>query len=176
MTPVVSVLVHNKPGVLNRITALFMRKGFNIQSLTVGITDNPDVSRMTLVMSDIDTAALEQVMKQLHKQIDVLKVTDLTEEPMVARELALIQVNSPIQQRAIVHSIIEPFRANVVDVGRDTVTIQVTGETSKVEALIALLRPYGIRELARTGLTALQRESLVGSEVRRLGEGQVLPI
>ncbi|WP_067618166.1 acetolactate synthase small subunit [Alicyclobacillus acidiphilus] len=176
MSPVLSVLVHNKPGVLHRITALFMRKGFNIQSLTVGITESPDVSRMTLVMSEMDEAALEQVMKQLHKQIDVLKVTDLTEEPMVARELVLIQVNSPVQQRSIIHALIEPFRANIIDVARDTVTIQVTGDTNKVEALIALLRPYGIRELARTGLTALPRDSVLGSDARRVSEGQVLPI
>ncbi|GLV12721.1 acetolactate synthase small subunit [Alicyclobacillus hesperidum] len=176
MTPVLSVLVHNKPGVLNRITALFMRKGFNIQSLTVCITESPDVSRMTLVMSEMDEAALEQVMKQLHKQIDVLKVTDLTEAPMVSRELALIQVNSPIAQRATITSLIDPFRASIVDVGRDTVTVQVTGDAEKIEALISLLRPYGIRELARTGLTALPREASAVSELRRLNESQVLPI
>ncbi|GMA56436.1 acetolactate synthase small subunit [Alicyclobacillus sacchari] len=176
MTPVLSVLVHNKPGVLNRITALFMRKGFNIQSLTVCITESPDVSRMTLVMSEMDEAALEQVMKQLHKQIDVLKVTDLTDTPMVSRELALIQVNSPIAQRATITSLIDPFRASIVDVGRDTVTVQVTGDADKIEALISLLRPYGIRELARTGLTALPREASSVSELRRLNESQVLPI
>lgn len=95
---------------------------------------------------------------------------------MVARELVLIQVNSPVQQRSIIHALIEPFRANIIDVARDTVTIQVTGDTNKVEALIALLRPYGIRELARTGLTALPRDSVLGSDARRVSEGQVLPI
>ncbi|ACV59237.1 acetolactate synthase small subunit [Alicyclobacillus acidocaldarius] len=176
MTPVLSVLVHNKPGVLNRITALFMRKGFNIQSLTVCITENPEISRMTIVMSDMDEAALEQVIKQLHKQIDVLKVTDLTDQAMVARELALIRVSSPIAERAVIHSLIEPFRANIVDVGRETVTVQVTGDAEKIDALIALLRPYGIRELARTGLTALPREAASSADPKRAGEAQVLHI
>ncbi|WAH38183.1 acetolactate synthase small subunit [Alicyclobacillus dauci] len=176
MNRIISVIVNNKAGVLNRMTALFMRKGFNIQNLTVGTTETPGLSRMTIVMSDTDETALEQVMKQLYKQIDVLKVTDLTDQPMVARELALIQVNSPLQQRATISSLIEPFRASIIDVGRDTITIQVTGKADKVEALIALLRPYGIKELARTGLTALPRDATAVSEGKRSTEGQILSI
>lgn len=176
MNRVVSVIVNNKPGVLNRITALFMRKGFNIQSLTVGVTEVAELSRMTIVMSDTDDAALEQVIKQLYKQIDVLKVTDLTEEPMVSRELLLIQVNSPVAQRGLLTALIEPFRASIIDVGRDSITIQATGKTDKLEALIAILRPYGIRELARTGLTALPRDSAATSDSKRVADGQVLQI
>jgi len=175
MNRIVSVIVNNKPGVLNRITALFMRKGFNIQSLTVGVTETADLSRMTIVMNDTDDAALEQVMKQLYKQIDVRKVTDLTEEPMVSRELVLIQVNSPVSQRSGVTALIEPFRASIIDVSRDSITIQATGRTDKLEALIALLRPYGIRELARTGLTALARDT-TGADGKGLADGQLLQI
>lgn len=176
MNSVLSVIVNNKPGVLHRITALFMRKGFNIQSLTVGVTESPELSRMTLVMNDMEDAELEQVMKQLHKQIDVLKVTDLTHQPMVARELVLIQVNSPIAQRALLTSLIEPFRASIIDVARETITVQATGDTDKLEALIGLLRPYGIRELARTGLTAMSRDGSVLSDGRRTDAASFLPI
>lgn len=176
MNRIISVLVNNKSGVLNRITALFMRKGFNIQNLTVGVTETPGLSRMTIVMNDTDEAALEQVMKQLYKQIDVLKITDLTGQAMVARELVLIQVNSPISQRALITSLIEPFRATIVDVGRETITVQATGDQEKIEALISLLRPYGIKEIARTGLTALPRDAGMLSEFRKSSESSVLPI
>lgn len=176
MNRIISVIVNNKSGVLNRITALFMRKGFNIQNLTVGVTETPGLSRMTIVMNDTDEVEIEQVMKQLHKQIDVLKVTDLTNQSMVARELILIQVSSPVQQRAHITSLIEPFRATIVDVGRDTITVQATGDQEKIEALISLLRPYGIKEMARTGLTALSRDTGAVAELKRSSEGQVLPI
>lgn len=176
MNRVISIIVNNKAGVLNRITALFMRKGFNIQNLTVGGTEVPGLSRMTIVMNNMNDAALEQVIKQLHKQIDVLKVTDLTSEAMVARELALIQVNSPIQQRDWLTSLIEPFRANIIDVGRDTVTVQAVGSAEKVDALISLLRSFGIKELARTGLTALPRDIAAVTEARRVTEGHVISI
>ncbi|MFB5188898.1 acetolactate synthase small subunit [Alicyclobacillus fastidiosus] len=176
MNRVISVSVNNKAGVLNRITALFMRKGFNIQNLTVGVTETPGLSRITIVMNETDDAALEQVIKQLYKQIDVLKVTDLTQQPMVARELALIQVNSPVAQRSVITTIIEPFRASVIDVGRDTITVEATGKAEKIDALIALLRPYGIKELARTGLTALARDVAMVTEARRVSEGNVISI
>lgn len=153
-----------------------MRKGFNIQNLTVGVTETPGLSRITIVMNETDDAALEQVIKQLYKQIDVLKVTDLTQQPMVARELALIQVNSPVSQRSAITTIIEPFRASIIDVGRDTITVEATGKAEKIDALIALLRPYGIKELARTGLTALARDVATVTEARRVSEGNVISI
>lgn len=131
---------------------------------------------MTIVMNEADDAALEQVIKQLYKQIDVLKVTDMTNQPVVARELALIQVNNPVQNRGVITSLIEPFRATILDVGKDTVTIQVTGKSDKVDALIGLLRPYGIKELARTGLTALMRDVAGVTEAKRVSEEHILTI
>lgn len=168
MNCVISVLVNNKTGVLNRITALFMRKGFNIQNITVGIAETEGQSRMTITVSDVDDLGVEQVMKQLHKQIDVLKVTDMTNQPMMIRELALIRVNSPQAQRAMLTTLIDPFRAAMIDVGRDTVTVQVAGRPEKVDALIALLQPYGIKELARTGITALVRDTHITQEALRV--------
>ncbi len=176
MNRILSVIVYNKSGVLHRITALFMRKGFNIQNLTVGATETEGQSRMTIVVSDIDERGIEQAMKQLHKQIDVLKVTDITEEPIVARELALIQVNSPVQTRAVLSTLIDPFRATIIDVARETVTVQAIGKTEKVDALIALLRPYGIKELARTGITALRRDSETAGEIAKLNRASALII
>ncbi len=174
MNRILSVIVYNKAGVLHRITALFMRKGFNIQNLTVGATETESQSRMTIVISDIDERGIEQAMKQLHKQIDVLKVTDITDEQIVARELALIQVSSPIQTRAVLSTIIDPFRATIIDVGPESVTIQAIGKPEKVDALIALLRPYGIKELARTGVTALRRDSETTIEVAKLNKANAI--
>ncbi|RIV19526.1 acetolactate synthase small subunit [Alicyclobacillaceae bacterium I2511] len=168
MNRIVSVIVNNKPGVLNRVTAMFMRRGFNIQSITVGATEAEGQSRMTIVVADMDEPDIEQMMKQLHKQIDVLKVTEVTEQPMVARELALIRVHSPVPTRGVLSTLIDPFRATIIDVGVETVTIQSVGKPEKVDALIALLRPYGIKELARTGVTALSRDSDTVGEVARL--------
>jgi acetolactate synthase-1/3 small subunit len=167
MNRVISVLVNNKTGVLNRITALFMRKGFNIQNITVGIAETEGQSRMTITVTDVDEAGVEQVMKQLHKQIDVLKVTDMTNQSIMVRELALIRVNSPQTQRNMLSTLIEPFRATIIDVGRDTVTVQVVGRPEKIEAVIALLQPYGIKELARTGITALVRDTDTSQEAAR---------
>lgn len=176
MNRTVSALVNNKAGVLNRVTALFMRKGFNIQSITVGATEQEGVSRMTMVFADTDERDIEQIIKQLHKQIDVLKVVDITDQAMVARELALIQVSSKAETRSILLTIVEPFRASVIDVGRDTVMIQVIGKAEKIDAVIALLRPYGIKELARTGVTALPRDSATVDEVARLNKQNALSI
>lgn len=168
MNRILAVIVHNKSGVLNRVTTLFQQRGFNIQNITVGTTETEGLSRMTIVISDIDDHGIEQAMKQLHKQIDVLKVTDITEAPIMARELALIQVSSPVQNRAAITALIDPFRASIIDVGRDTVTIQAIGKPEKIDALLALLRPYGIKELARTGITALMRDSESVGEIARL--------
>ncbi|MDQ0298650.1 acetolactate synthase-1/3 small subunit [Salibacterium salarium] len=149
--------VNNTSGVMNRITGLFARRQFNIDSITVGMTENPSVSRMTFVVSVDNQRGLDQVIKQLNKQVDVLKVRDITDDATVERELALIKVVSAPQHRGEISALAEPFRASVVDVGRESITLQVTGDQQKVEALIDLLKPYGIKELARTGITAFKR-------------------
>lgn len=156
MRRVISVLVNNTSGVLARLAGLFARRGYNIESLTVSPTEDTSLSRMTLVITG-DQRITEQMIKQLYKQIDVLKVTDLTEDQMMARELVLIKVAVNHQNRPEVNHLVEPFRASIVDVGRESLTIQATGDIEKVEALIELLRPYGIKELARTGVTAMAR-------------------
>jgi acetolactate synthase-1/3 small subunit len=142
--------------VLNRLSGLFARRSYNIESLTVGATEDPTLSRMTIVING-DEKTSEQMMKQLYKQIDVIKVSDLTDDQMVARELALIKVRVNNQTRPEVVNLISPFRATIVDVGKDSTTIQVVGNPDKVEVVIELLKPYGIKELARTGVTALSR-------------------
>jgi acetolactate synthase-1/3 small subunit len=152
----ISVLVNNSSGVLARLSGLFARRSFNIESLTVGTTEDLTLSRMTIVVNE-DQQVTEQMMKQLYKQIDVLKVTDLSEDKVMARELILIKVAVSHQTRPEINHLVEPFRASIIDVGRDSVTIQATGDTAKIEALIELLRPFGIKELARTGVTALSR-------------------
>lgn len=154
---IVTATVHNSSGVLNRITGLFTKRQFNIESITVGQTETDGISKMTFVVSVEDDRQLEQLIKQLNKQIDVLKVTDITDQAIVARELALIKVMSNAQTRSEIKGIVEPFRASLIDISKDSVTVQVTGNSEKIEAIIDLLRPYGIKELARTGVTAFTR-------------------
>jgi acetolactate synthase-1/3 small subunit len=155
-THTLSVLVENRPGVLARIAGLFARRGFNIDSLAVGETEDPGTARITIVLSS-EGKPLEQVVKQLHKLINVLKVIDLPEGEAVERELALIKVATEATQRAEVLGIVEVFRAKVVDVDSRSLVIEATGVPDKVNALEELLRPYGILEMARTGRVALQR-------------------
>ncbi|MRG87276.1 acetolactate synthase small subunit [Salinibacillus xinjiangensis] len=157
MRRVITATVQNRSGVLNRVTGLLHKRQFNIESISVGRTETDSISKMTFVVEVPDHQKLEQLVKQLNKQIDVLKVSDITDKAIVARELALIKVVSNSQLRNEIQGIIEPFRASIIDVSRDSLTVQVTGKTDKVEALIDLLRPYGIKELARTGLTAFLR-------------------
>ncbi|WP_349409251.1 acetolactate synthase small subunit [Pseudalkalibacillus sp. SCS-8] len=154
---IVTATVLNHSGVLNRVTGLFTKRHFNIESITVGHTESEGVSKMTFVVNVEDDRQIEQLLKQLNKQIDVLKVSDITNQAIVARELALIKVLATGQTRSEINGIVEPFRALIIDMSRDTLTVQVTGDTEKVEALIELLKPYGIKELARTGLTAFTR-------------------
>lgn len=156
MSRTISILVNNSSGVLARLSSLFARRSFNIESLTVGTTEDLSLSRMTIVVNE-DQQVTEQMMKQLYKQIDVLKVTDLSDDKVMARELILIKVSVNHQTRPEINHLVEPFRASIIDVGREYVTIQATGDTVKIEALIELLRPFGIKELARTGVTALSR-------------------
>ncbi len=153
-----SVLVENKPGVLQRVSGLFARRGFNIDSLAVGPTEDPNLSRMTIVVHAENTP-LEQISKQLHKLVNIIKIQDLDPADMVDRELVLFKVNAPAAVRAELIELANIFRARIIDVGRNSLTIEATGTTDKLQAMEDLLRGYGIRELARTGKIALARGS-----------------
>ena len=152
----VSVLVENRFGVLSRVAGLFSARGYNIESLSVGETLDPAVSRMTLVVRG-DEFVIEQVMKQLHKLIDVIKVSDLTDDRHVERELVLVRVNAEPQHRAEILRTADIFRAKVIDVTPISFILEATGDEMKIEALIELLRPMGIQELVRTGKVAITR-------------------
>ncbi len=152
----IAVLVENRFGVLSRVAGLFSARGYNIESLSVGETLDPTVSRMTLVVRG-DAFIIEQVIKQLHKLIDVIKVTDLTEENHVEREMILVKVNAEPTFRAEILRIADIFRAKVVDVTPTTYTLEATGDESKVTAIVELVRPFGIQELVRTGKVAIAR-------------------
>ncbi len=152
----IAVLVNNQPGVLQRVSGLFGRRGFNIESITVGASEEPGLSRMVIV-TDGDDKLLEQVSKQLYKLIDVIKVVDVSANPMVERELALIKVTAEPTARPEILGVVETFRAAVVDIGPSTLIVQAIGGPDKIDAMIELLRPYGIRELSRTGVTAMNR-------------------
>ena len=156
MKHTLSVMVENKPGVLARVAGLFARRGFNIDSLAVGVTENPDMSRMTVVV-DVEEHSLEQVYKQLNKLINVIKVVDLLDENSVQRELILVKVKADAKTRAEIIEMVDIFRGKIVDVGKGTLSIEVTGTGSKLRALEDLLKPYGIVELVRTGMVALNR-------------------
>ena len=153
-----SVLVENKPGVLTRVAGLFARRGFNIHSLAVGPTEHDDVSRITVVV-DVDQLPLEQVTKQLNKLINVLKIVELDPVASVQRELLLVKVRAEGANRSSVLEIVELFRAKVVDVAPDALTIEATGDAEKIAALLKVLEPYGLRELVQSGLVALGRGS-----------------
>ena len=154
---VLSVLVENKFGVLARVSGLFSARGFNIYSLAVGETEDPEISRMTIVV-DADERILEQIKKQLNKLINVLKVHTLTGTDYVEREMALIKVTAKAQYRAEILRIVDIFRCKVVDVGIDHYTVEVTGNQGKLEAILSLLKPIGIKEIAKTGSIAMFRE------------------
>jgi acetolactate synthase I/III small subunit len=151
-----SVLVEDKPGVLARVASLFSRRGFNIESLAVGPTEIPEVSRMTIVVS-VDTLPLEQVTKQLNKLVNVLKIVELDETSSVQRAIALVKVRADAETRSSVLEIVQLFRAKVVDVALDAVTIEVTGNEEKNDAFLRLLEPFGIKELVKSGVVALGR-------------------
>lgn len=158
MKRIITVTVINQSGVLNRVTGLLMKRQFNIESITVGHTEQTGMSKMTFVVHVEDERKIEQLVKQLQKQIDVIKVTDITEKSIVLRELALVKVASPPHARGEMNSLVEPFRATVIDSGKNIVTYQVTGDPSKIDAFIELVKPYGIKELTRTGTAAFVRE------------------
>jgi len=152
----ISVLVNNQPGVLQRVSGLFGRRGFNIESITVGASEEPGLSRMIIVTTG-DDRTIEQVEKQLYKLIDVIKVVNLSTRPMVARELALIQVQAEPSMRPEILGIVDTFRAAVVDISPTSLIVQVVGDSSKIDAMAELLKPYGILEFSRTGVTAMIR-------------------
>jgi len=149
-------LVEDKPGVLNRVASLIRRRGFNIESIAVGHSELPGLSRMTIVV-DGATTAVEQVRKQLEKVIEVVKVADITEGPIIAREVALIKVHATSTTRSEIIQIVDIFRAKIVDVSSDSLIVEVTGDEEKIDSLYSLLRKFGIKELSRTGRIALPR-------------------
>jgi len=159
-------LVADKPGVLNRMASLFRRRGFNIESIAVGRSELPHLSRMTIVV-DGTTAMVEQVRKQLDKVIDVVKVSDITESDMVARELALIKVKATSSTRSEIIQIVDIFRANIVDVTPDSLTVEVTGDEEKITSLFDLLRGFGIKEISKTGRIAVTRGSSGSLQVEK---------
>ncbi len=151
-----SVLVENHAGVLSRVAGLFSRRGFNIDSLAVGVTENPDISRMTIVV-DGDEYTVEQVSKQLNKLIDVIKIKRLDRHDSISRELSLIKVSANAATRSEIVQLVEIFRAKIVDVSKTTLTIEASGSGDKVEALEDLLGQFGIKEIVRTGTIAIER-------------------
>jgi acetolactate synthase-1/3 small subunit len=156
----IAIIVENKPGVLMRIANLFSRRGFNIDSLVVGATDNVDYSRMTISV-DGDEIVLEQVTKQLNKLINVIRVSRLDPEVSVERELAIIKVNAKTESRNEIMQIVSVFRAKIIDVSPNSIIVEVTGSENKVEAMVRLLRQFGIKEMARTGKVSMARGSRV---------------
>ena len=167
MQHIISVLVENKFGALSRISGLFSGRGFNIESLSVGPTLDPVVSIMTIV-TEGDDRIIEQITKQLNKLVDVIKVVDLTEAEYVERETALIKINTRQEDRAEALRITDIFRAKIIDSTPHTYTIEITGDVKKVEAIINLLRPLGIKSLIRTGRIAIAREEIKTGAIREL--------
>ncbi len=152
----ISILVNNQPGVLQRVSGLFGRRGFNIESISVGESEEIGLSRMVILTTG-DNKTVEQVTKQLNKLIDVIQVDNISANPMVARELALIKITSEPSLRPEIIGIVETFRASIVDIGPNSIIAQVVGDSDKIDAMVELLRPYGIKELTRTGKTAMVR-------------------
>ena len=158
-----SVLVENKPGVLARVAGLFSRRGFNIDSLAVGPTEHPEVSRMTIVV-DVASSPLEQVTKQLNKLVEVIKIVELDPAQSVSRELLLVKVKATASTRGQVLEIVQLFRAKVVDVATDAITIQIVGNADKLADFLTMVEPYGVRELVQSGMVAIGRGSRSISE------------
>jgi acetolactate synthase-1/3 small subunit len=154
-------LVENKPGVLNRVASLFRRRNFNIESLNVGQTENPDISRMTIVVDNEEVGA-RKVEANLYKLVNVIDVQDVTNQPTVARDLALIKVKADPEDRAEISNLASIFRAKIVDVAADSVIVEITGTEDKIESLLELLKPIGIMEMVRTGQVAMMRGNALG--------------
>jgi acetolactate synthase-1/3 small subunit len=171
-THTLSVLVENKPGVLVRVAGLFSRRGFNIESLAVGPTEHPEISRITILVS-VEGTALEQVTKQLNKLVNVIKIVELEDAQSVQRELLLVKVRADDTTRRGVLETVELFRAKVVDVGPEALTIEVTGQPAKLDAILRMLEPYGIREMVQSGVVALGRgpRSMTQAALRSVERG-----
>jgi acetolactate synthase-1/3 small subunit len=163
----VAILVENHPGVLTRVAGLFARRGYNIESLAVGITQDPKISRITIVVQG-NGHTLEQVTKQLNKLVNVIKVSDITEDPHIGRELCLVKVHAEPCMRASILQVVDIFRAKIVDVSKKSVVVEITGDEQKVEALLDLLREFGIKEVVRTGTIAIVR----GPKIVRTEKGE----
>ena len=157
---VLSVLVENRAGTLSRVSGLFSRRGFNIDSLTVGETENPALSRMTIMVSG-DDSILEQIIKQLDKLVDVVAIRELAESSNIRREIMLVKIEADEKTRPAIVEVAAIFRSRVVDISPETITLEATGSTEKIDGLIQLVRPYGILEMARTGSVALERGNSV---------------
>lgn len=159
MRRIITATVNNSSGVLNRITGVISRRQYNIDSISVGWTEEENISRITIVVHVASLYEIEQVTKQLNKQIDVLKVSDITDDPHIERELALVKLNAPAPLRSELNAVIEPFRATIIDVGTKNIVVQVSGTSEKVDAFVDTVKPYGIKQLARTGVTGFTRSS-----------------
>lgn len=170
----VSVLVENKPGVLNRVASMIRRRGFNIDSLSVGPTEDATVSRMTIAVH-VGRQAAEQATKQLTKLIDVITIEDITEMRKVAHELMLIRMHAPAEQRSEILDVVGVFLGRIVDIGSSSMVIEITGTTEKIDTFVELMRPYGIKELARSGAVALVRGDQAGIRLGDLGLGGDAP-
>lgn len=164
-----SVLVENHPGVLAQISGLLSGRGFNIRSIAAGETEDPTITRIIMVVAG-DDRIIDQVKKQLNRLVEVIRITDLTGIPSVDRELALVKVSSTVSRRAKVFQIVDVFRAKVVDIAHKSLTVEVTGELEKIEALIEMLKPFGIREIVRTGKISIARGE---NSVEKEGESRV---
>jgi acetolactate synthase-1/3 small subunit len=162
------VYVENKPGVLNRVVSLFRRRSFNIDSLTVGRTEKPDVSRMTIVVEADDDQA-RRVVANVYKLINVLRIDDVTNEAAVTRDLALIKVGAPHEARSHVLELANVFRARVVDVAPESLTVEITGDEDKIDGLLEVLKPYGLLEVVRTGIVAMRRGAKLSTEAKPTG-------
>ena len=171
----ISALVLDKPGVLNRISSMFRRRGFNIASLAVGQSENPDLSRMTFVVVG-NNSVVEQVTKHLNKLIDVIKVLDLSSENVISRELALFRINSSSQARSEIMNLSNIFRANVVDIARNTMILEITGDEEKIVAFEEMLRPFGIIEIMRTGTISLKRGMDASTSVLQSSWGEAASV
>jgi acetolactate synthase I/III small subunit len=170
MKHIISMLVENRQGVLARIAGLFSGRGYNLESITVGITTDPTVSRLTLVCGG-DDAVVEQIKKQLNRLVDVIKVLDLTGIPALHRELMLVKVSAKGRQRGEIFQVADVFKSQVMDVGHDTMTLEITGSPEKIEDFSALLAPYGIVEMARSGLVSVERGKKAAAPGRPVPSG-----
>ncbi|GFH41172.1 acetolactate synthase small subunit [Pseudolactococcus insecticola] len=158
MRRMLTAKLNNSTGVLNRFTGVLSRRQVNIESISVGHADAPNISRITIIIDVENMNEVEQIIKQLNRQIDVLRVRDITDVPHIEREVILVKVAAPANLRAELFAMVQPFRASVVDVAPKTVTIQMTGDSDKIEALLRVVKPYGIKNIARTGATGFTRD------------------